>query len=132
MTLNLYGVGGNIKRARKDEYVFQGLQENEIFVTQFLGAKVALQYTPVKNLHFIPHMDIGIIGFDDFDDYLSNIFSPIEQWSERLKTTGLFSLGLTTSYKSVFGPLSFDASWVNETNKVKLFMGFGIPLNRSN
>ena len=49
-----------------------------------------------------------------------------------MELSSLLSLGFTTSYKSIIGPINLDASWVNEINQFRFFVGIGIPLNRSN
>jgi NTE family protein len=127
-----YSLGGNLLRPRKDDYLFPGLNEGELIVTQFMMLNLGMQFSPVKNAYVTPHFHIASVGFDDFDDYIKDAFSPKGDWSENFETSLLYSGGLTLSYKSLLGPINFDISYVNQINQVRLFFGVGIQLNRSN
>ena len=127
-----YSLGGNLIRPRKDDYLFPGLNEGELIVTQFMMLNLGMQFTPVKNAYITPHFHIASVGFSDFDDYIKDAFSPKGDWSEDFETSLLYSGGLTFSYKSLLGPINFDVSYVNQIKQVRLFFGVGIQLNRSN
>ncbi|WP_185967831.1 patatin-like phospholipase family protein [Formosa sediminum] len=125
-----YYIGGNIRRTRRDNYKFYGLLEDELPVTQFMGANIAVQYECIKNLYVTPHFNIASVGFDDFSDFSKNAFSPTGEWKDNLETSNLVSLGTTFSYNSILGPIDLDLSWVNSTEKFRLSFALGIPLGR--
>ncbi len=127
-----YFLGGNINRPRKDNFIFNGLHETELFVTQFMMINTALQINPFGSAYIIPHFSVASVGYGGFGDYMKTAFSPKGEWQELYEPSLLMSGGLTTSFDSFIGPLDFDISWVNNINKVRLFFSVGIPLNRSN
>ncbi len=127
-----YFLGGNQLDPRTDSYVFPGLNEGELTVSQFVKLNLGLQYNFKTNLYIIPHVDFAIVGFKGFDDYFNNFFTPNGKWQEANAVSTLLSSGVTFGYKSILGPVNFDISWVNNVDKVRLFIGVGFPLNRSN
>lgn len=127
-----YSLGGNLLRPRKDDYLFPGLNEGELIVTQFMMLNLGMQFSPFKSIYIKPHIDIASVGFAGFEDYIKDAFSPSGNWKELSETSLLLSGGLTFSYYSLLGPINFDVSYVNNINKVRVFFGVGIPLNRSN
>jgi len=127
-----YSLGGNLIRPRKDDYLFPGLNEGELIVTQFMMLNLGIQFTPLKNAYITPHFHIASVGFGDFDDYIKDSFSPKGDWVEGLETSLLYSGGLTFSYKSILGPINFDVSYVNDIKQLRVFFGVGIQFNRSN
>jgi NTE family protein len=127
-----YYLGGNLLRPRKDDYIFRGLNESELPVTQFMNLALSLQFNVNGKLYLTPHINIASVGFNDFDDYLENAFSPNGSWQETLETSSVISAGITTSLNTILGPLDFDVSWVNDINKIRFFIGVGYQFNRSN
>ena len=127
-----YVLGGNLQRPRKNTYAFRGLRDAELVVTQFMMLNLAVQFNPVSNMYFTPHVNMATVGHDDFDQYISDAFTPTGRWSEELDISGVVSAGATMSYKSFLGPIDLDVSWVNDINKFRVFLGIGYQFNRSN
>lgn len=127
-----YYLGGNLQRPRKDNYVFQGLNELELPVSQFMMIKMSLQYNISGKMYLTPHFNVASVGFTDFNKYIENAFSPNGSWQETLETSTLLSAGVTTSVNTFLGPIDFDVSWVNDINKIRVFIGVGYQFNRSN
>ncbi|MCK0115044.1 patatin-like phospholipase family protein [Gelidibacter sp. F63206] len=127
-----YFLGGNIIDPRSDNYTFSGLTESELAVSQFLKLGLGLQIKSVRNVFFIPHLEMASVGYGKFDDFISNVFSAKGRWENYEDPSFLASVGAMVSYKSILGPVNFDISWVNSTNKLRFFIGIGFPLNRSN
>jgi NTE family protein len=127
-----YFLGGNLVRPRKDNYVFKGLHETELFVTQFMMVNLGLQVNPFGSVFLTPHFNIASVGYRGFEDYIKTAFSPKGNWQELYESSLLMSGGITASYDSFLGPVDIDISWVNDINKVRIFFTVGIPLNRSN
>jgi NTE family protein len=127
-----YSLGGVITAPRRGTYIFPGLHEDEIFVTQLMNLQLALQFKPSSKIFIIPHLNIASIGFEDFNDYIEDAFSPSGRWSEGFETSALISAGAQFAYHSFLGPLNFDVSWVNDVDKVRVFFSVGLTFNRSN
>jgi NTE family protein len=127
-----YFLGGNIIDPRKYNYTFSGLTESELAVSQFIKVGLGLQIKTIRNLYFTPHIDLASVGYGNFDDYIVNAFSAKGKWENYVEPSFLTSVGTMVSYKSLLGPVNFDISWVNSTNKFRFFVGVGFPLNRSN
>ena len=127
-----YSLGGVLTAPKKTTYVFPGLHEDELVVSQFMKLNLAMQWKPLGKLFIIPHVDLASVGFGEFSDYLSEAFSPRGKWSEYAETSALMAIGTTLAYHSFLGPVTFDLSWVNDVNKVRVFFGVGLQLNRSN
>jgi len=127
-----YFLGGNLIRPRKDNYVFKGLHESELFVTQFMMLNIGLQVNPFGSVYITPHFNVASVGYDGFSDYIKTAFTPKGEWQELYEPSLLMSGGVTASYDSFLGPVDIDISWVNNINKVRVFFSVGIPLNRSN
>jgi len=126
-----YYMGGVIERPRKDNFIFPGLKDAELPVTQFMMIKLSMQYNVVGELFLTPHVHLSSVGFNDFDTYFESAFSPKGNWNETTEASTLFSAGLTTSFKSFLGPIDFDVSYVNDIEKVRIFFGVGLQFNRS-
>jgi NTE family protein len=127
-----YTLGGILVAPRRDSKVFAGLHEDELFVTQFMRVSLGLQINPLSKLYVTPHVDIASIGYEGFNDYIENAFSPSGNWTYEYETSALVSAGATFAYHSFLGPVNFDVSWVNDINKVRVFFSVGFLLNRSN
>lgn len=127
-----YFLGGNIIDPRSDNYTFAGLTESELAVSQFIKVGLGLQIKSIRNLFFTPHFEMASVGYGTFNDYLPNAFSGKGKWENYEEPSFLASVGTMVSYKSILGPVNFDISWVNSTNNVRVFIGIGFPLNRSN
>ncbi|WP_445736737.1 patatin-like phospholipase family protein [Mariniflexile sp.] len=127
-----YFFGGNQLDPRSDSYIFPGLNEGELTASQFMKLNLAVQINYKKNLYLTPHIDMASVGFKGFDDYIKKAFNPTGKWEDSNVPGFLMSTGATLSYNSILGPVDFDLSWVNGTNKIRFFIGVGFPLNRSN
>lgn len=127
-----YFLGGSQLAPRNESFMFPGLNENELTVTQFMMLNLGLQYNLKSKLFVIPHVDVGTVGFKDFNEYISHAFTAKGQWEDHDTTSFLFSSGITLGYKSILGPINFDLSWVNGANKIRASIGIGFQFNRSN
>jgi len=127
-----YFLGGNQLDPRSESFIFPGLNENELTVTQFMMLNLGLQYNLKSKLFVIPHVDLSTVGFKDFDNYISNAFTANGQWEDSNDPSFLFSSGITLGYHSILGPINFDLSWVNGANKFRASIGIGFSFNRSN
>jgi len=127
-----YYLGGNLLNPRASSYSFNGLHEDELNVSQFMKLNLAIQFNPINKIYLTPHFNIASVGFDDFDDYIDDAFSPKGNWSEMFETSSLISTGVTASYNSYLGPVNFDVSWVNDIDKVRAFFSIGLHFNMSN
>ena len=102
-----YFLGGNIVRSRNDTFTLPGLEENEVAATQFTVTKLALQYQLFSDIYLTPHVNFGIIGFSDVNNFFSNYINPKGNWITQSETSLLTTAGLTSSYKSFLGPIDF-------------------------
>ena len=127
-----FSLGGNIERPRKDDFIFPGLKEGELIVSQFMMMNLGFQLNAFGNLYLTPHFHIASVGFDDFDDYIKEAFSPNGKWTNIEDPSKLMSAGISASYNSFLGPVNFDFSLVNEISKVRFFFSVGLEFNRSN
>jgi NTE family protein len=127
-----YFLGGTILNPSNNSYLFAGLNDDELNVSQFMKLNIGLQANPIGKIYITPHFDIATIGFGAFNDYIKNVFTPKGDWQDRTETSLLLSSGGTISYNSILGPITFDASWVNEIDKVRLFFSVGFVFNPSN
>lgn len=127
-----YTIGGNQLNPRSDSFIFPGLNEAEIMVSQFMKLNLGLQYNFKSNLYIIPHMDVATVGFNDFKDYMNNAFTAKGKREDSDATSFLFSSGVTLGYNSILGPVNFDLSWANGANNIGFFIGLGFQLDRSN
>ncbi|MCP4977358.1 MAG: patatin-like phospholipase family protein [Maribacter sp.] len=126
----LYFLGGNLPIQRADSYAFQGLHEDELTVSQFMMVKLGLQFGPYNKLYVTPQFNIASVGFDDLKEFTNNAFSPKDDWQAYEGTSLLISAGATLSYKSILGPIDFNTTWTNDSNKLRFFLSVGIPFNR--
>lgn len=127
-----YFLDGNIIDPRNDNYLFSGLTESALAVSQFIKVGLGVQLKTIRNLYITPHFDMASVGFGNFDDYIPKAFLPKDKWTNYENPSFLASVGTTVSYKSLLGPINFDVSWVNNTDDIRVFIGIGFPLNRSN
>ena len=127
-----YSLGGTILLPRKGTYIFPGLHEDEVFVSQMMRINVGVQMNPFSKFIITPHVNLATVGFGDFDDYIEDAFSPEGDWSEGFETSSIISTGINFAYHSFLGPLNFDVSYINDVNKVRVFFSIGILFNRSN
>jgi NTE family protein len=127
----MYHIGGTIQRARNTTIMFPGLHDGELFATQIMMLRGAYQYEILKNIMIIPHANLSSVGFSGFSDYIQEAFNPKGNWKDFDETGALISAGVTASYHSLLGPITFDVSWVNNIHKTRLFFGLGIQFNRS-
>jgi NTE family protein len=121
-----YFLGGNLLTLSKNSFIFPGLREDELNVSQFMKLNLGVQFMPVNKVYVTPHFNIASVGFGDFDDYIEDAFSPNGDWQDGEGTSSLMSAGLTVSYHSFLGPINFDASWINGIDKVRLFFSLGL------
>ncbi len=127
-----YFLGGGILRPRKDTFLFKGLNDSELYASQFMMLNLGLQTHLTSSLLLTPHFNIASVGNTGFGDYIKKAFSPSGDWQDLDEASLLLSGGVTASYDSFLGPVNFDVSYVNKINKIRIFFGIGIPLNRSN
>jgi len=127
-----YFLGGNLSPPRQSSYTFPGLHEDELVVNQLMKLNLGLQFNPINKIYLTPHLNFASVGFENFDEYIKDAFSPNGSWEEQIETSGLFSFGATASYNSYLGPVNFDVSWVNDINKVRIFFSVGLLFNVSN
>ena len=127
-----YFLGGNTVTPNKENSLFPGLRQDELNVNQFIKLDLGLQINPIKKCFITPHLNIASVGFNDFNEYIKDAFSPDGNWQENFETSLLLSAGATFSYNSLLGPVNFDVSWVNDINKIRLTFSVGLPFNRSN
>ncbi|PHS65662.1 MAG: patatin [Flavobacterium sp.] len=126
-----YFLGGNNDNARNNSYVFPGLKEDEINVSQFIKLDLGVQFKLINKVYIIPHVNIASVGFLDFDDYIEDAFNPKGDWTNQLDTSTIIATGLTVSYHSILGPVNFDLSYVNDIDKLRLFFSVGLLFNES-
>ena len=127
-----YSLGGTVLTPRKGTYIFPGLHEDEVFVSQMMRVNLGLQLNPFSKFYFTPHVNLATVGFDDFNEYIENAFSPKGNWSDAQDTSSIVSAGVNFAYHSFLGPVNFDVSYVNDVNKVRVFFSIGLLFNRSN
>jgi NTE family protein len=127
-----YFIGGTWERPRKNTYIFRGLKDAELAVSQFMMLNLGIQFNPISKIYLTPHVSMASIGYDNFTEYIKDAFSPGGRWSEEVETSGVISAGVTAAYASFLGPIDLDISWVNDINKIRVFFGFGYQFNRSN
>jgi NTE family protein len=127
-----YFIGGIIANPRKDSYVFAGLNDSELTASQFMRLHLGLQFNTANNIYITPHVDVARVGFGNFNDFAKDAFTARGRWTDAQQASLLASAGATFSYDSILGPVNFDVSWVNNTNKVRFLIGIGLHFNRSN
>lgn len=127
-----YFLGGVWLAPRKSTLIFPGLHEDELNVNQLMNLSLGVQFSPFAKMYITPHANVASVGFEDFKYYIEDAFSPSGNWSEGFETSMVASLGATLAYHSFLGPVTFDFSYVNDVDKLRLFFGLGIQLNRSN
>jgi NTE family protein len=126
-----YFIGGNILNERNNSFLFPGLKEDELNVSQIMNLNLGVQFSPITKVYLNPHFNIATVGFGDFDDYIKDAFSPKGDWTDEFDTSTILSAGITASYHSILGPVNFDISYVNKIDKVRLFFSVGLLFNAS-
>ncbi|WP_348822539.1 patatin-like phospholipase family protein [Flavobacterium aestuarii] len=124
-----YFLGGIIPSSGSNRFSFPGLNEDELNVTQFIGARLGAQMNVKGKLYVTPHFNIASVGFDNFNDYIGKVFSPKGNWDQNIETSLLLSGGAAISYQSILGPIHFDTSWINNIDKTRLFFSIGFTFN---
>lgn len=124
-------IGGTVIGPTNNRTVFQGLNEDELLVSQFMKVNLALQYNLIGKIYLIPHADLASVGFGNFNEYLKDAFAPKGEWQERNETSLLMSAGANLSYFSILGPITFDLSWINDVDKTNIYFGVGFFFNPS-
>ncbi|MDN3642080.1 patatin-like phospholipase family protein [Lutimonas halocynthiae] len=127
-----YALGGTVVSPRKGTYLYPGMHEDEIFVSQMMKINLGVQINPFSKFYFTPHLNLASVGFGDFDDYIEDAFSPEGNWSEAFETSSIVSAGVNFAFHSFLGPVNFDVSYINDVNKVRVFFSVGLLFNRSN
>jgi NTE family protein len=127
-----YSMGGNLIAPRRGTYIFPGLHEDELFVTQMMNLQLGLQWKASSKIFIIPHFNLASVGFADFSEYIEDAFSPSGRWSDGFETSSIISAGAQIAFDSFLGPLNFDVSWVNDIDKLRVFFSVGLTFNRSN
>ncbi|MGL2962893.1 patatin-like phospholipase family protein [Flavobacterium sp. RSB2_4_14] len=124
-----YFLGGTVLNPGNNSYLFAGIYDDELNVSQIMKLNLGVQTNPFGSIFITPHFDIASIGYGPFNEYIKDAFSPRGDWQDRTKTSLLLSGGGTLAYNSILGPITFDASWVNDINKVRLFFSIGFVFN---
>ena len=127
-----YFLGGSLQSPDKNSYQFRGLNDDELNLTQFMKVNFDLQTNPIPKIFITPHLDVATVGFGTFDDYIGDAFSSDADWQLRSEPGWLVSGGATLAYYSLLGPITFDASWVNNLQDTNLFFSVGLLFNPSN
>ncbi|MCH2195855.1 patatin-like phospholipase family protein [Kordia sp.] len=123
-----YYLGGYLNGTRENSLRFPGLNENDVPVTQAIKFHLKLQTNPFHNVYISPHLNYATIGFGNFNEYIKKAVLPTGNWTESFEPSSLLSVGTTFSYDSILGPANLDISLVNDTNKVRAFLGVGLFL----
>ena len=126
-----YFLGGTSIVPTNNRTILPGLNEDELTVTQLMKMNVGLQTNLTGKIYLTPHIDIASVGFKTFDDYMDDAFSPKGKWQERTETSFLFSGGANISYLSLLGPITFDATWINDVDEINLYFSIGFLFNPS-
>lgn len=124
-----YFLGGIIPSSGSSRFSFPGLHEDELNVTQFMGIRMGAQINPIGKFYLTPHVNAASVGFDNFNEYIGNVFHPKGNWDNNTETSFVLSGGAAVSYQSILGPIHFDTSWINNIDKVRLFFSVGFSLN---
>lgn len=124
-----YFFGGIIPSSGSNRFSFPGLHEDELNITQFMGIRLGAQINPSGKFYLTPHFNIASVGFDNFNEYVGKVFSPKGNWDKNIETSLVMSGGAAVSYQSILGPIHFDASWINNIDKVRLFFSVGLSFN---
>lgn len=127
---DLFFLGGNLPIQTAGTFAFQGLNEDELVVSQFLMLNLGVQLNPMSKFYITPEFNIASVGFDDVGEFTNNILDSKGSWQFGNETSLLMSAGVTLSYKSILGPIEFNTSWINDSNIVRFFLSVGIPFNR--
>ncbi|MFE3869446.1 patatin-like phospholipase family protein [Flavobacterium sp. LS2P90] len=127
-----YFLGGFIPSSGSNRFVFPGLHEDELSVTQFMSIKLGVQLNPLGKFYLTPHFNMASVGFGNFNEYIGDAFSTKGNWDDNKETSLLMSGGAAISYQSILGPIHFDTSWINNIDKVRLFFSVGFSFNPSN
>ena len=123
-----YMLGGNLVNSLRDKFVFSGLDNSELLVTQFVKFHIGWQLNPFKNVFVTPYANLASVGFGSFEDYAEDFYAPKGQWVDTQNTSLLFSTGTTFSYNSILGPVHLDVSYINNEKKVAVFFSVGLRL----
>ena len=126
-----YFLGGTSTVPTNNRTILPGLNEDELTVTQLMKMNVGLQTNLTGKIYLTPHIDIASVGFKTFNDYMDDALSPKGKWQERTETSFLFSGGANISYLSLLGPITFDASWINDMDETNLYFSIGFLFNPS-
>lgn len=127
-----YFLGGIIPSSGSNRFSFPGLNEDELNVSQFMGAKLGAQINPIGKIYITPHFNIASVGYKNFNEYIGDAFSPKGNWDHGAETSLILSGGAALSYQSILGPIHFDTSWINNIDRVRLFFSVGFSFNPSN
>ena len=124
-----YFLGGILPTSGSNRFAFPGLYDDELTVSQFMAIKVGTQINPMGKIYLTPHFNIATVGYQNFDEYIKNAFSPKGNWDYATETSLLVAGGAAISYQSILGPIHFDTSWINNIDKVRLFFSVGFTFN---
>ena len=118
-------LGGNRGSSIEDTFVFPGLLDNELKVNQLLKLHASLQWNPLNNIYITPHINYASVSNRDFKSFSKGVFSGGDNWQSLTMARNIVSVGTTTAYNSILGPVIFDVSWVNGINKVRSSFSVG-------
>ncbi|WP_191859148.1 patatin-like phospholipase family protein [Hanstruepera ponticola] len=124
-----YFIGGNLNQNRRYSIPLKGLSDSELIVTQFAQFNLAVQVNLFGSIYLTPHTNFASVGFTNTSDYFNDFFKQQNNWTETQETSYLLSSGMTLSYDSLLGPVNFDVSYVNDVEKLQLFLSVGLIFN---
>ncbi|SHL89623.1 patatin-like phospholipase family protein [Flavobacterium xinjiangense] len=127
-----YLLGGFIPSSGSNRFVFPGLHEDELSVTQFMSIKLGVQLNPLGKFYLTPHFNMASVGYGNFNEFIADVSNTKGNWDDNKETSLLMSGGAAISYQSILGPIHFDTSWINNIDKVRLFFSVGFSFNPSN
>jgi NTE family protein len=127
-----YFLGGFNPSSGSNRFVFPGLHEDELSVTQFMAIKLGVQLNPLGKFYLTPHFNIASVGFGNFNEYIADVSNTKAKWDNNKETSLLMSGGAAISYQSILGPIHFDTSWINNIDRVRFFFSVGFSFNPSN
>lgn len=120
-----FNIGGQADRPRGLSVPFFGLRENELSTPQVLVLATGIQWSPRKNLHILPMVNVLAGGYDagQFLRHLGSWDKISESGQER--AFNAFGYGVTAAFTSLLGPISLTVSRTEQVDKLRLFFNVG-------
>ncbi len=117
-------VGGQLSRPRATNFMFTGLKEAELAVSQVMIAGAQVQVSLAKNMYVIPSINILAAGYDasDYWQTLGEFHFTSEREDGAFYQVGY---GISAAYMSLLGPVSVTVSEDAQIGKVRWFLNIG-------